>query len=183
MFDRVAELKSLATRGDPWFFLCASSYIEYLARITYGKSTNQKDYKDFLKYYFFKACPKYDKFKFNTGQKDLDIQMYHVLRCGIVHSFSLIADNVAAGHGGRNRSILLAHRASGKQHLSNYINNRTTPKIDAAIFIAEDFADDIEEATKHIFKSSRKLKANGKNLRQNIKKWSSKHPPITGKFR
>lgn len=183
MLCRVSELKTLATRGDPWFFLCASSFIEYLAKLVKGSTTTNSDYKNFLTDYFFKACPSYQCFQYSSGTQDLEIQMYHVLRCGIVHSFSLIADTVAQNQGGRHRSILLAHKKSQKTHLSAYTNNRTNPRIDACIFIAEDFADDIETVTKYVFKLSRKRDTNGTQLRQNIKTWSQAHPPILGKFK
>lgn len=183
MLERVTELKSLSERGDPWFFLCASSYLEYLAKLAYGKSTNQNDYKSFLKDYFFIACPNYLSFKYGTGTNDLEVQMYHVLRCGIVHSFSMIADGQAVSKGGRHRSILLAHRHSGKTHLSSYINNRVTPKIDAAIFVAEDLAEDIEKLTKYIFSLARKRNVAGTQIKANIATWSRQHPPIMGKFK
>lgn len=183
MLDRAIELKSLAERGDPWFFLCASSYLEYLAKLTYGKSTTQTDYKQFLKDYFFQVCPNYLAFRYSNGNNDLEVQMYHTLRCGIVHSFSMIADAQAVNRGGRHRSILLAHRHSGKTHLSSYVNNRHKPKVDAAIFVAEDFAEDIEKATKFVFALSRKHNAAGTTLKTNIGRWSQQHPPIMGKFK
>jgi hypothetical protein len=182
MLERVDELKSLATHGDPWFFLCASSFIEYLAKLTNGNSTTHTDYKEFLKNYFFKVNTSYKNFKYSSGKQDLDVQMYHVLRCGIIHNFSLIADPQAKKKGGRDRSILLAHKKSSINHLSNYINNSNKTPIDACIFIAEDFADDIEKATKYVFILSRKQNPTGKKLRENIKSWSKKHPPISGKF-
>src|SRR6266571_6800773 len=110
--DRVDELRALANRGDPWVFLCASAFIEYLAKIVQGHGSG--DYKQFLKNCFFKVCPKYASFRYDSGKSDLAEQMYHVLRCGIVHSFSLIADSKAKKSGGRDRSILLAHRRSGE---------------------------------------------------------------------
>src|SRR5213594_1781122 len=120
--NRVDELRSLAQRGDPWVFLCASSFLEYLAKIELGKTTSATDYKDFLKNYLFKVCPAYAGFQYHSGSQDLADQMYHVLRCGIVHSFSLFADPAAKRkHGGRDRSILLAHRSSGQRHLANYV--------------------------------------------------------------
>ena len=54
-FDgRLNELRSLAARGDPWVFLCASSFLEYLAKVESGKSTGAREYKDFLQKYLFK---------------------------------------------------------------------------------------------------------------------------------
>jgi hypothetical protein len=175
---RVAELRSLATRGDPWVFLCASSFLEYLAKMESGKSTGAQGYKDFLRDYLFKVCPEYGKFRYRSGKADLADQMYHLLRCGIVHSFSVIADQAAKVRGGRDRSILLAHRSSGRTHLSNYVNNRRRPKLDSAVFIAEDFVEDIAKLTTYIFAESRKKTTSGTRLRTNIRKWVKDYPPI-----
>jgi hypothetical protein len=100
--------------------------------------------------------------------------MYHVLRCGIVHSFSLIADKQAKRDGGRDRSIVLAHRASGRKHLEACVDGRRNPKLDAAVFVAEDFVADIEKVTNSIFAQS----CTNKKLRLNMKTWWKVHPPI-----
>jgi len=143
-----------------------------------GKSTGAQGYKDFLRDYLFKVCPEYGTFRYRSGKADLADQMYHVLRCGIVHSFSVIADQAAKVRGGRDRSILLAHRASGRTHLSNYVNNRRKPKLDSAVFIAEDFVEDIAKLTTYIFAESTKKTTSGTRLRTNIRKWVKDYPPI-----
>jgi hypothetical protein len=179
---RLKELEQLADRGDPWIFLCASSFVEYLARITNGKPTNREDYKDFLKNYFFRVCPAYAAFRFASGKDDLAEQMYHVLRCGIVHSFSLFADPQAKKCGGRDRSILLAHRKNGVRHLTQYIDNRRKIKMDAVIFTAEDFVHDIKKVTSSIFSEARKKNQAGRQLKKNISSWFASNPPIMGRY-
>lgn len=178
-FDgRLSELRGLAERGDPWFFLCASAYIEYLMKIVIGKSGNQEDYKEFLRDYFFKACPEYSKFTFSCGSSDMDVQMYHVLRCGVVHSFSLIPDPKAIHKGGRYRSILLAHRAPGIRHLQPVVRARMKPKIDSVLFVAQDFIVDIEKVTRFVFGQARKRTTKGRDIRANMIAWTERYPPI-----
>ena len=46
--DRLRELESIASRGDPWIFLCASSFIEYLGKMAHGGPIGLKEYKEFL---------------------------------------------------------------------------------------------------------------------------------------
>jgi hypothetical protein len=178
--DRVSELSSLATRGDPWVFLCAACFIEYLAKMAYNKSTTANDYKAFLRDYFFRACPKYAAFTFASGQTDLAEQMYHVFRCGVVHSFSVFPDPQARSRGGRTRSIIFAHRntAEGGKHLDNWVNNRRKPKLDAALFVAEDFVEDIGKVVNFLFAASRKRTTSARQLSQNIQGWNSLYPPI-----
>lgn len=180
MLDRVGELQSLASRGDPWFFVCASSYIEYLAKLEKGASTNNSEYKLFLTKYLFVVLPKYRTFSYSNARTKLEDQIYHVLRCGLVHSFSLIPDARARFNGGQDRSILLAHRKSGIQHLSPFVNNKKKPKIDGCIFIAEDFADDLKILTEFLFKKA--AKRNERVLRNNVIRWATQHPPVNAKF-
>jgi len=178
--DRLNELRSLATRGDPWVFLCASSFIEYLAKIANGAPTGPKEYKDFLRNQFFVMCPRYATFQYASGKSDLADQMYHVLRCGVVHSFSLYTDTKARGYGGRDRSILLAHRRSEpkRSHLDHIVDRRRRPQLDAALFIAEDFVEDIAKVTDHLFMESRRRTPAGMQLRNNLRMWVSMHPPV-----
>jgi hypothetical protein len=176
--NRIQELKQIAARGDPWVFLNASSFIEYLAKMRLGRGTTAKDYKEFLKTFFFQICPHYKTFKYRSGKLDLADQMYHVLRCGIVHSFSLFADSRGQSQGGRHRSIVLAHRLEGKAHLSHFVDNRRKPKIDAVIFVAEDFVEDIERVTEALFNDSKKRTPGGSQLRHNIRRWVKQFPPI-----
>jgi hypothetical protein len=174
----VGELRTLATRGDPWVFLCASSFLEYLAKAVYGKETGASEYKQFLTTYLFVVCPEYGSFRYKNGSNDLAVQMYHVLRCGIVHAFSLFPDLRGTSKGARTRSIILAHRISGRKHLAHYVNNKRKPRIDSAVFIAEDFVEDIGKLTDYIFAESKRRTAFGRQLKANISSWSKAHPPI-----
>jgi hypothetical protein len=174
--DRVCELRTLAERGDPWIFLCASSFIEYLAKMAYGEPCGAKQYKEFLRTQFFVACPEYASFKYASGNLDLADQMYHVLRCGVVHSFSLFADARGLQNGGRNRSIVLGHRRRGRSHLYHVVHRK--PQLDAALFIAQDFVEDIARVTNHLFAESRKRTPQGRDLRKKIQNWVAAHPPI-----
>jgi hypothetical protein len=177
---RIDELRDLANRGDPWVFLCASSFIEYLAKMVFGKSTTATDYKIFLKKHFFRICPEYARFTYSSGKSDLADQMYHVLRCGIVHSFSLIADPRARTKNGRDRSILLAHRKNGATHLDHIVDAGQNPEIDAAVFTAEDFIEDISKVMENILEESRGGSTSARHLRNNIETWLDQYPPITG---
>jgi hypothetical protein len=174
---RVGELQTLAERGDPWVFLCASSFLEYLAKITTGGPTTAQDYKIFLTTIFFKVCPQYAKFRYASGAQDLGDQMYHVLRCGVVHSFCLLADPYAKKkYGGRDRSILLAHRQVGLVHLQPLVDRKK--KLDATIFVAEDFIEDISKVVTCIFSQARKRTPSAQRLRNNIRDWIKRFPPI-----
>jgi hypothetical protein len=178
--SRIAELRKLVTLGDPWVFVCASSFIEYLAKMSNGAPTGAREYKDFLRNHYFRTCPEYASFRYSCGKQDLAEQMYHVLRCGIVHSFSLFADSHARKYDGRDRSILLAHRhsAAGRKHLDNWVDNRRNPKLDAALFVAEDFVEDIAKVSQSLFTESKRRSIAGRQLRNNIRTWISTYPPI-----
>ncbi len=83
--------------------------------------------------------------------------MYVNLRCGIVHSFSLIPDDTGISKKGRPRSIILAHEKKGYTHFDGFKNN----KLDSVIFIPEQFVKDIKETVHLLFqkaKTEKKLK-------------------------
>src|SRR5215471_9819349 len=106
---RAAELRQMSIVGTPWIFLSSSAFLEYLSKLANGKDNKGPGYKEFIVDYLAQVRPLYRDFTYRSGQKDLPKQMYHVLRCGIVHSFSLIPDQMAKSAGGRNRSIILCH--------------------------------------------------------------------------
>lgn len=87
--ERCDEIISLSKRGDPWVFLCTSAMIDYLTNMVSGHSTRLK-YIKFIEEYFSQVNYLYKDFQFQNGLKDLPTQMYIILRCGIVHSFSFV---------------------------------------------------------------------------------------------
>lgn len=150
-----------------------AAFVEYLSKLVYGQDNGALGFKNFVIDYLAKINPLYQNFKYKNGESDLNKQMYHILRCGIVHSFSLVPDKKSIKEGGRLRSIVLAHKKSGQSHLSAY---SSCDAHDAAIFISEDFACDIELVVDHIFGEAKTCPA----LRRNIETWLSTQPPITG---
>ncbi len=178
--ERVNELRRACADGTPWVFLCASAFIEYLSKLVNGEDKGRDGYKKFVKDYLSQANPLYRDFVFKNGQCDLDVQMYYVLRCGIVHSFSLIPDDRARKAHGRDRSIVLCHARERDEHGWKHLMPYPPPEIkstvnDAVLFVAEDFVDDIGKVTELILTEA--------NLQGNIEKWLDRHPPITGGFK
>ena len=147
--DRSDEIISLSLRGDPWIFLCGAAMIDYLTHMTEGYSRKAK-YIKFVKDYFSRVDSRYKDFEYQNGirPKDLPEQMYTILRCGIVHSFSFVPNPRGISNGGRERSILLAHEKNGYNHFDPY----TKDGMDSVIFTAEKFSRDIQSVVKIIFK-------------------------------
>lgn len=171
---RARELRRACADGTPWVFLSASAYLEYLSKLT-----GPVGYKNFIKVYLSQVRPLYRDFVYRNGKQDLDVQMYHILRCGIVHSFSLIPDRQARVANGRERSIILCHaKERDKKKWSHLMQYRTRKIPDAALFVAEDFVDDIGKVTKLIFEKAK----TDKQLGDNIERWLGNYPPITGGF-
>jgi hypothetical protein len=177
--DRVKELRRSCEDRTPWVFLSASAMLEYLAKIVNGADKKADGYKSFIRDYFSAVRSEYKDFKYKSGDQDLPIQMYHVLRCGIVHNFSLIPDSTARAKCGRDRSIVLCHKresdSEGWHHLMPYTSDKVA---DAALFVAEEFVNDIARVVDFIFGKARKDSA----LSQNIELWLKNHPPIAGGF-
>lgn len=170
--ERCDEVISLSERGDPWVFLCGAAMIDYLAQMTPGKKMN--NYIGFVDEYFYQVNPNYRTFSFGNGKMDLPKQMYYVLRCGIVHSFSLVPDARGIGNGGRSRSILLGHEKNGLSHFQVFDERG----MDSVIFTAEQFSKDIKDVVALLFNNANKKP----ELLAHILLHSSKHPPIIAQF-
>jgi len=179
ILSRLEELKVVCATGNAWVFVCAAALLDYLSRLVNGENKGAQGYKDFVTTWMSQVNNKYSNFTYINGKSDLSVQMYHVLRCGLVHSLSLIPDPKAVDRGGRDRSIVLCHRAEsiekGLPHLSPYNKGVIS---DAAVFVAEEFINDIEEAIKLIFIKAKQDAV----LKDNILKWLSQHPIIIGGY-
>lgn len=140
-----------------------------------NKKTNREDYIRVIECYLKKVDARYVDFQFKSRKKDLPAQMYFILRCGIVHKFSLVPGQEEIKNGGRPRSILLSHRKNGNTHFKEYTKNG----MDSVVFTAEDFAEDLEKLVKLIFDVE---VPKNPNLEKNIENWVSKFPPILGVF-
>ncbi len=173
---RIAELRAFCVYDSPWTFVCAAAFLEYLAKLVDGQDRGGSGYKEFVTNWLTEVRPAYSSFTYNSGAQDLPIQMYHVLRCGIVHTLSLIPDHRGKALGGRDRSIVLAHRKAAQRggfaHLGAYSSGNTP---DAAILVAEDFVDDIETVVALICAKA----ATDAALNKNICSWLIKHPLIS----
>ncbi len=157
----------------PWVFLSAASMIEYLSKLVNGSDLKSEGYKQFIKDYLAQVRPEYASFTFRNGRADLPEQMYHILRCGIVHNYSLIPDAISRTKGGRDRSIVLTHRGRGYTHLGRF-SKADAP--DAVVFVAEDFIEDLNKVVGLIFSSAKK----DDSIKHNIESWLKEHPPIEG---
>lgn len=177
--DRAEELLQDCKAGTPWVFLSASAFLEFLTKLANGRETTREDYKRFIEDYMSRVRPEYKNFRYKSGTEDLPVQMYHVLRCGIIHSFSFTPDEDAVRRGGRARSIVLCHEPEAKRkglaHLMQYSGPQN---LDAALFVAKDFVRDLQETIKLVFNDSKTDPA----LRANIETWVKQYPPITGGF-
>lgn len=113
--ERIVDILHFCESGSPLVFVLASAFLDYLAKLPEGKDNGAEGYKDFVAQWLMQVRPEYSSFRYASGQSDLPIQMYHVLRCGILHSFSLIPDSRARDKGGRDRSVVLIHRREAQE--------------------------------------------------------------------
>ena len=169
--DRISEVSKFSSWGDVWVFLMCSSFIEYLVKMVNNEDkVGSKKYIAFIREYLTIVDPRYSTFKYNNGECDLPEQMYYILRCGIVHSFSLIPDTKGKKKNARARSILLSHEKNGGVHLERFNGS-----IDAVIFTAEGFCRDLDSLVEYIFK---KHAFENKEIEENIISWLTHYPPI-----
>ncbi|MDX1904379.1 MAG: hypothetical protein SFU27_09505 [Thermonemataceae bacterium] len=170
---RCDEIISLSQRGDPWVFLCTSAMIDYLTNMVTGHSTRLK-YIKFIEDYFSQVNFQYKDFQYKNGSKDLPTQMYVILRCGIVHSFSFVPNQQGLTNGGRTRSILLAHEKNGHSHFEIYTKNG----MDSVVFTAEQFSKDLKSVVRLLFQTT----CSNQQIENKIISYVTIHPPILGQF-
>ncbi|HTW93971.1 MAG TPA: hypothetical protein VMD30_04195 [Tepidisphaeraceae bacterium] len=165
--DMIPSLFRIACDGSPWVFLCGTALIEYLSKLAYGQDGGRyfiQFVKDFM-------SPRYRNFCFDSGSKDLPEQMYYVLRCGVVHSFSLFPNEQGANKGGRERSIGLSHDTA-EGHIKMVKKTPNAP--DTCCLNAFEFVADIAASMRELFERAKF----DPTLAQNITIWVSAHPPI-----
>ena len=164
--DRLGEIRKVAQDGTPTGFLCLAAFVDFLAKLAAGDDNKREGYIDLITNYFPDA---YKNFTYKSGDKDLPAQFYSVLRCGILHGFSLYPDQ-ANRNNSKVRTIVISHdgKDGGKTftHLSNYTNK----KFDAALLIADKLCDDMSSAIQKMFTYT--------TVQVNAEKWVKKQPPI-----
>jgi hypothetical protein len=160
--------------ASPWPFLCASAMLEYLSKLSISAQSNAQQYIRFIEDYMPHT---YKDYQFQCEARDLPYQMYYVLRCGLVHSFSLVPDtSFKSASTGRKGSIVIFHK--GKQlkqfsyaHLTQFPN---TTNSDAVLFLFDEFLADIKSAMEQVFTRAKEDVA----LSQRIEKFLKDNPPI-----
>jgi hypothetical protein len=164
--NRLTEIREIMKLRNPWGFVCAAAFIDLLSKINKGTDEKRAGYKDFI----IEWLPDtYKTFQYANGENDLPYQLYHIFRCGILHSFSF--SPTMTDKDARKQSVIIAHECqkdSGDyyKNLENYNKNG----MDAAIIIAENLCDDLNYAIDNMFKD--------KNVQRNSEKWVKNSPLI-----
>jgi hypothetical protein len=172
---RLDELQPIVEEGNPWGFVCLASFVDFLSKLAEGEDKGGDGYKSLIEVYYPQA---YRDFRYTLTTDRLHVQMYHVFRCGLLHSFSLYPDvakytKPGTTYPGRPRSVLLTHDgldSTGKKfaHLSLYSD--AAAGLDAAILIASDFLSDTRQATADLLSTSATVST--------AMKWVSLCPPV-----
>ncbi|MDX2105033.1 MAG: hypothetical protein SFY67_01400 [Candidatus Melainabacteria bacterium] len=183
--DRVDELRAIA--GTPFGFAGACILIEVLSRLTRGTGKGKSGRLDYEQFVCDWMPKKYSEFKFakrvtppdkEEQDKYLPTQMYCILRCGLVHNLSFVAGNSEIANGATDRSIWMLTREEADalrlKHLGSFEQVGPPVVEDAALFVAEDFLDDIEGAVRAIFKKAE----HDEVLKENIVRHLSDRCPI-----
>lgn len=180
---RVDEVQKIASEGHPWGFLASCTLLDFCASLANNKSATKTEFKNFCIDYLFKTRQEYSAAIYQPRLSQthpilLSNQIYHVLRCGITHGFSLTPNpppNINPNFNPVARSIILAHRNSNLTHLAHV---EYTNGLDAFILISEEFSLDIATTIKLMFQAARKKNLTGKALSNNILNYFKKFPPI-----
>ncbi len=184
--DRLDELDSLAQRGDPWVFGACCTFIEMLAtRENPQEKMLGNRFKTFVQNYLMPSNSLYqdaeNKLKEKTtGQKSCEISknLWKVLRCGVVHSFSMKGKKDKKDKKGEEYKILLGHRKNSKSCTSEHLNivdvNDNGKTYKALLIMAEDFVEDLRKCTQKIIEKAKQ----DSSFYNNFKEKFSTDPPL-----
>lgn len=192
--DRANELVGLSSRDAVWPFICCSTFVEYIAKMSVdstsvrqkmvrgvSKPADDGVYVTFINQYF---PAKYKNFQYSNqmrmnepwvggstnarSDKCLPYKMYKVLRCGLVHAFSLVDSDSPMTP---PRSIFIEHKDESP---SRHLDHKKDASHDAALFISEDFAQDILKVTNKLFNKAK----NDIVLKKRIVEYYHDYPPV-----
>jgi len=177
--DLISAAKKYCADHTPLPFILGACFIDYFCKMVEGEDKKKTGYKGFVKKYMKGVREEYATFKYANGTQDLPVQMYHVLRCGVVHSFSLIPDKKVNKQPGRDHSIALCHKAEAEQKRLRHLSPYSGPwNLDAALFVIEDFLDDLLAVNELIYNKA----IADRTLRDKIEGWLRVSPPISGGY-
>lgn len=146
LLDRLDEARPVI--GTPIGFIAVCVVLEVLAKAANGtgvQNLGERQYVEFIRNWM---PPQYSAFAYVSGVTDLPVQMYAVLRSGLVHGLSFVP---LPGRNGRARSLwiegLRTHASQG--HLTQFTRPPDVP--DACYFIGEEFLEDVASCTQNLF--------------------------------
>lgn len=163
--DRAQELKTI--NHAIWGFAGAAALIEHGTKLANGGQGGRTRYKNFVKTF----GSRYVNFRYAVnGTDDLDVQIYHTFRCGLLHSFSLVADNQGVDAGARDGSIALCSLNDNGVTQALHCTQYTSYGMDACRLVLEPFVEDIGNAIDRLFDDP--------NLDAGIEQNHIDHPPF-----
>lgn len=161
--DRAGELKTI--NHKIWGFVGAAALIEHGTKLANNGQSGRTLYRNFVKTF----GTEYSDFQFANGKKDLEFQVYHTFRCGLLHSFSLITDSQAPPEARDGSIVLCSSVADGVPEAMN-CSSYTDHGFDACRLVLEPFVQDIGNAIDRLFDDP--------NLDASIRKNYNDNPPF-----
>lgn len=143
--DRAQELRTI--NQAIWGFVGAAAMIEHGTKLANNGEGGRTRYKNFVKAF----GAKYVDFVFKDSSKDFDVQIYHTFRCGLLHSFSLIADDQGQDYGARDGSIVLSSLNDKGVTADLNCTAYTAYDHDACRLVLEPLVEDIGNAIDRLF--------------------------------
>ena len=176
----LSMIRNYCQDNTPLPFLMGAALVYYYSKMVKGYDDGGTGYKEFIINYMQKVRKRISNIYIPKSLADkLPDQMWHVMRCGLIHTFSLFPDKTIRNQLGRDRSIVLCHKkeatTKGLSHLSHY----SGPTIWTLHYLwSKDFIDDLIAVNDLIFDQA----SSDSVLKSKIEKWLKQCPPISGGF-
>lgn len=159
--DRVEELDRYSKDGSAFFFLMASSFIDFLSCAVRNSTSTGASYREFI-------VGRFGSINLMYQNDDVALAMYCIMRNGLLHNFSFVPDHrgdCRGVEGSTIRSITVFHLRNGYTDDNHLVVN------DSSLWIgAEPFAQDIRSVMLEILRDA--------DLERNILLWCERHPPL-----
>ena len=169
--DRIEELRSILNGGTAWGFLGAAAFVDFLSRLRFGKATGQTQYKAFICEFFpdHYRGKRFARTHISDEYDTLPSQFYHILRCGVLHSFSLSVDEKSEGKGWTSSVIISTNGKHGDREY-RHLDSFTEGDYDAIVLIGDELANDLVKTVDRMF--------DAEDVRKNSVKWWTKCKPL-----
>lgn len=185
--DRLNELKEKANsrkknNRNPSVFFDAAAFLDFLStHIKNGVNADGTAYIDFIQKYIYNNVDII--FKARNDTYKLTEQIWHILRCGGLHNYSLSPYGWYNKNPALKNSLFLTNKHDKNKNITHkmivnvdFSDGSLTSK--GIVLVAEDFIEDVEKCVNKLLSNFRSKKPEYKKLKTDLRQSFKDCPPV-----